>query len=172
MEVDLTRTKMNGSKLILGIDPGYGITGYGIIRVEGAKMFCLECGVIQTSAKEEFSIRIKILHIELKKIIKKFKPNLVSIESLFFCNNAKTAIKVGQARGIILLTAILENVPIVEYTPLQVKQAISGYGNADKSQVQQMVKLILGLKTIPRPDDAADALAIAISAANHFNLKL
>ncbi|MFH0780288.1 MAG: crossover junction endodeoxyribonuclease RuvC [Parcubacteria group bacterium] len=151
---------------ILGIDPGYGITGYGLIKVQGSRFFCLDYGVIMTKCGLEFCDRLKILHQELKKIIKKSKPDLISIEELFFYKNLKTAINVGQARGAIILTAVLENIPIVEFTPLQVKQAISSYGRADKNQVQQMVKTFLGLKEIPRPDDAADALAVAICASN------
>ncbi|MEK7511683.1 MAG: crossover junction endodeoxyribonuclease RuvC, partial [Patescibacteria group bacterium] len=107
-----------------------------------------------------------LLHQDLKKIIKKFKPNLIAVEDLFFYKNVKTAIKVGQARGVILLTCVLERVPVIEFTPLQVKQAITCYGRAGKGQVQQMVKAILNLKDIPRPDDAADALAVAICGAN------
>lgn len=154
------------SQIILGVDPGYGITGYGVIKVNGSKLDYLDYGVITTAKSEVFSERLKLLHQDLKKIIKKFKPNLIAVEDLFFYKNVKTAIKVGQARGVILLTCVLERVPVIEFTPLQVKQAITCYGRAGKGQVQQMVKAILNLKDIPRPDDAADALAVAICGAN------
>ena len=112
--------------------------------------------------------RLVVLEKELGGIIKKYKPNKASIEELFFCKNVTTALIVGQARGVILLVLAKNHLPVSEFTPLQVKQAMTGYGKADKSQIQQMVKLVLKLKAIPRPDDAADALAIAISAANRF----
>lgn len=159
------------SKIILGIDPGYGRTGYGVIECLGSRLKALDYGVIETSAKEEFSVRLKFLHQELTRIIKKHKPNLIGIEDLFFYKNVTTAIKVGQARGVIILSAVLSKIPTVEFTPLQVKQAISSYGRAEKKQVQQMVKIFLGLEKIPQPDDAADALAIAICAANSYRLK-
>jgi crossover junction endodeoxyribonuclease RuvC len=157
------------SKIILGIDPGYGRTGYGVIATEGSRIKYLDCGVIETDAKSLFSERLMAINRELKKIIKKYKPDLVSVEELFFYKNVTTAVKVGQARGVIILTAGLEKVPVVEYTPLQVKQAISGYGKAEKKQIQQMVKVFLGMREVPKPDDAADALAIAICAANSRN---
>lgn len=154
------------SKIIFGIDPGYGITGYGVIKVDGNRLACLDYGAIRTSSGEVFSDRLKFLNQDLKKIIKKFKPDLIAVEDLFFYKNVKTAIKVGQARGVILLTSVLARVPVIEFTPLQVKQAVTCYGRAGKGQIQQMVKVILSLKDIPRPDDAADALAVAICGAN------
>ena len=157
---------MPKQQIILGIDPGYGITGYGAIKVEGSRLNCLDYGVITTSSRDSFPERLKLLNQDLRKIIKKFKPDLIAVEELFFYKNVKTAIKVGQARGVILLTAVLEKKLIIEFTPLQVKQAITCYGRAGKGQVQQMVKVILNLKDIPKPDDAADALAIAICGAN------
>lgn len=157
---------MKTTSIILGIDPGYGITGYGLIQKQGSRLACLDYGTIETPKTDEFCERLKFLHQELTKIIRKCKPDLIAIEDLFFAKNLKTAMKVSQARGAIILTAVLEKVPTVEFTPLQVKQAISGYGKADKRQVQQMVKIFLGLKEIPKPDDAADALAIAICGAN------
>ncbi len=159
---------MSKAKIILGIDPGYGITGYGVVVSENSTLKCLDYGVIRTAAGDEFSQRIKTINCELKQIIKKYKPDLIGIEDLFFYKNVTTAIKVGQARGVIMLTAVIENVPIVEFTPLQVKQAITNYGRAGKAQVQQMVKILLALNKIPTPDDAADALAIAICAANTY----
>lgn len=157
---------MSKKRIILGIDPGYGLTGYGVLLNEGGALKCLDYGVIRTEAGEEFPQRIKTINSDLKQIIKKYKPNLVAIEDLFFYRNVTTAIKVGQARGVIMLTAVLAGIPIVEFTPLQVKQGIASYGKATKAQVQQMVKMLLNLDKIPRPDDAADALAIAICAAN------
>ncbi len=152
--------------IILGIDPGFAITGFGVIKVDKNKNEVLDFGTIQTKAGVDFSRRIKDLYNELHKIIKKYKPDLMAVEQLFFAKNAKTALLVGQARGVVLLTAIQEKMPLHEYTPLQVKQAITGYGAADKKQMQQMVKVILGLSQIPKPDDAADALAVAVCCAH------
>ncbi len=157
---------MGRSKIILGIDPGYGITGFGIVEHAGSKIRCFAYGTIDTPVGTEFSQRLHILHLELKRLIEKYKPDLVAVEELFFSKNTKTAIKVAEARGVILLTATLAKIAVVEYTPNQVKQAISAYGKADKKQVQQMIKILLGLDKIPKPDDAADALAIGICAAN------
>ena len=154
--------------VILGIDPGFAITGFGVILRKKDKLYPINYGCITTSKNDPFDQRLKQVHRDLKKIIKKYAPSVIAMESLFFYKNAKTAINVGQARGVLILTASLLNVPVFEYTPLQVKQAISSYGRADKKQVQDMVKLILNLKEIPRPDDAADALAIAVCCAN-FN---
>ena len=142
-----------------------------MIVVDGTKISCRDWGVIRTSSNDEFCDRIAELHKDLKKIINKYKPNLVAVEDLFFYKNVKTAMKVGQARGVILLTAVQAKAPIVEFTPLQVKQAIASYGRAEKAQVQQMVKTLLCLDKIPKPDDAADALAIAICAANSLKYR-
>jgi len=158
----------NKVRTILGIDPGIADTGYGIIKQDGSKLVSVEYGSIKTLKNLELSDRIHILYKELGKIIDKHKPQLISIEQLFFCNNSKTALVVGQARGVVLLKAAQEGIAIKEYTPLQVKQAVCGYGKAEKSQIQKIVKLILGLKELPKPDDAADALAIAICSANNF----
>ena len=152
--------------IILGIDPGIADTGFGIIKTNNSKLICLGYGNIKTKANTDLSERLKILNFKLDKIIKKYKPDKVAIEQLFFCNNAKTALMVGQARGVILLCVKQNKLPIVEFTPLQVKQAVSTYGKANKLQVQKMVKLILSLDKIPKPDDAADALAVAICALN------
>ena len=156
----------NRSSIILGIDPGIADTGFGVVFREGHNLTCRDYGSIKTRAKMELSERLFIIHNELGKIIKKYRPDLIAVEELFFCKNVKTALVVGQARGVILLTARQHNAPITEFTPLQVKQAVSSYGAADKMQVQKMVKLILNLDEIPKPDDAADALAIAICASN------
>lgn len=152
--------------VILGIDPGIADTGYGIIKTTNGQLKCLGYGSIKTKAKTYLPSRLEIINKELDKIIKKYTPDLISIEELFFCKNVKTALIVGQARGVMLLTAEQNKIPITEFTPLQVKQAVSAYGKASKLQVQKMVKLLLNLKDIPKPDDAADALAIAICASN------
>jgi len=154
------------SSVILGIDPGIADTGFGVIRQEAGRLTCLAYGSIKTAAKTPLPDRLNIINLELGKIISKYSPDLVAAEELFFCKNVKTALVVGQARGVILLTARQNNLEVKEYTPLEVKQAVSSYGKADKGQVQRMVKLLLNLKEIPKPDDAADALAIAICAAN------
>lgn len=153
-------------KVILGIDPGIADTGWGVIKNENGKLSCLGYGTIKTAAKLALFKRLETVNLELKKIIIEFRPDLAAVEELFFCNNAKTALIVGQARGVILLTIRQHNVAFAEYTPLEVKQAVSTYGRASKRQIQEMMKLILKLKEIPRPDDAADALAIAVCAAN------
>jgi len=153
-------------KIMLGVDPGLADTGYGFIIKEGQKLKIITCGSIKTSAKDDFIKRLEIIHQELEKLIKKHKPDVVAVEQLFFCKNVKTALLVGQARGVCLMTISENNLPIFEYTPMQVKQALTSYGKADKKQVGQMVRLLLNLKSVPKPDDAADALAVAITCAN------
>jgi len=160
------------SFLILGLDPGLADTGYGIIEKRGDNMSMVACGSIKTLAGADFIERLKIIHQELKKIIKKFKPDIVGVEQLFFCKNVKTALLVGQARGVCLMTIAENNLPIFEYTPLQIKLALTSYGKADKNQVGQMVKILLNLKAVPKPDDAADALAVAITCAHSEKLNL
>jgi len=152
-------------KIIMGIDPGFAITGYGLVKLDGKKISPIKHGSITSTTKEPFGQRLNKIYKELKKIINKYKPDTVAIEELFFAKNTKTAIKVGQARGVALLAAWQHKADIKEFTPLQVKQAITGYGFASKIQIQKMVKLQLNLKTIPKPDDIADALAIAICCA-------
>lgn len=152
--------------IILGIDPGLAGTGYGVIRKEKNNLSLIAYGCIQTHKKNAFPKRLGIISLELNKIIKKYKPDCAAIEELFFCKNVKTALLVGQARGAIIVTLDFSQIPMYEHTPLEVKQAITGYGRADKSQIQEMVKIILKLKTIPTPDHAADALAIAITCAH------
>ncbi|MDD2680507.1 MAG: crossover junction endodeoxyribonuclease RuvC [Patescibacteria group bacterium] len=155
------------AKIILGIDPGIADTGYGFIKVNGNRLECLAYGSIKTPANEDLSLRLQMLHKELSSLIKKYKPERAAMEQLFFNKNVKTALIVGQARGVALLTISLAKVPVIDFTPGQVKQAVSAYGQASKLQVQKMVKLILNLKELPQPDDAADALAVAICGANH-----
>jgi len=154
-------------KIILGIDPGIADTGFGVIAKDAqGKIKCLDYGSVTTKAKTELTDRLEILSRALTEVIKKYQPDLISVEELFFAKNAKTALMVGHARGVILLTARQQNVPVVEFTPLQVKQAVTAYGKAPKDQVQKMVKMLLNLKNIPKPDDAADALAVAIATLN------
>ncbi len=154
------------SYTILGIDPGIATTGFGVIEVDSQKLKLIDYGCILTKVGLSHGQRLKQIHEELDALIKKYKPQATAVEKLFFCNNAKTALIVGEARGVVILTICQNNLPIHEFTPLQVKQAVSAYGKADKKQVQQMVKLLLNMKEIPKPDDAADALAVAICCAN------
>lgn len=146
----------------MGIDPGLATTGYGIIEHTRSTLTLVSYGVITTGAREPFGKRIDTIHVELARLLKKYKPTTVGIEKLFFSKNVKTALSVGEARGVAVLTVWQQNVPIREFTPMQIKQALTGYGLATKSQIQKMVQRQLNLKTIPNPDDAADALAIAI----------
>lgn len=152
--------------IILGIDPGFAIVGYGIIEYKNNHFRPIDFGVITTKATELFTDRLSKIDNTLKELIDKYQPECCSIEELFFNNNAKTAIAAAQGRGVCVMTATSKNLPVYEYTPLQVKQAVVGYGRADKLQVQQMVKVFLNLDKIPKPDDAADALAIAICHAH------
>lgn len=153
--------------IILGIDPGYAITGYAIIEVNSKTKTTalIDYGCILTSSKDIFSKRLLIVYNGVRDIIEKYNPDKMAIENIYFAKNTKTAIKVSEARGVITLAATIKNIDVLGFTPLQVKQALTGYGRASKSQIQQMVKNILKLKSIPRPDDAADALAIALTCA-------
>jgi crossover junction endodeoxyribonuclease RuvC len=149
---------------VLGIDPGTGILGFGIIDSNAyGKHKLVDAGVIRTSAKESDSARLLIIYDELKSIIETTKPEVISVEKLFFAQNVTTAMTVSQARGVVLLLGEQHKMEVFEYTPLQIKQALTGYGRADKKQIQEMVKAILQLKEIPKPDDCADALAAAIT---------
>jgi len=154
------------AKIILGIDPGIADTGYGVIKKEGNRVVCLTFGSIKTKPSDSLPVRLEILHQELTKIIKHYRPDIAAIEQLFFNKNVRTALIVGQARGVALLTLQENKLPVYDFTPSQVKQAVAAYGKANKRQVQKMVKLILNLDVLPRPDDAADALAIALCALN------
>lgn len=152
--------------IILGIDPGTAIIGFGVLKKIRNQLKMINYGCIKTSPDLSTAERLNKLHKELNLLIKKYKPDIVAVEDIFFFKNLKTVIKVSQARGVILLTAAKLKIEIAEYTPLQVKQAVACYGRADKKQVQKMVKTLLNLKEIPKPDDAADALATAICCAN------
>ena len=160
---------MAGVKRILGIDPGFGRMGFGIIDVTGGKMELVDYGCWETPKGEEFSERVFCLIKLLRQVIKKYKPTAAALEELFFFKNLKTAINVAQARGAVMLQIKESKLPLVELTPLQVKQSITGFGRADKKQMQKMVQMILKLKEIPKQDDAADALAIAIAAVPYLN---
>ena len=152
--------------IILGFDPGLATLGYGVIRKEqmrGAEV--LDYGVICTPKDENLAVRLCMLEQGIKQVIAKFRPDEIAVEELFFAKNVKTGIAVAHARGVLLLTANKECGMLYEYTPLQIKQALTGYGRADKNQIQQMVKTFLGLKAVPKPDDAADALAVALCHA-------
>lgn len=155
--------------IILGIDPGYAIVGYGALEYNGNKFKVIEYGAITTDASMDMFDRLKSIYDDLNEVIHRVKPDFMAIEELFFNSNQKTAINVAQARGALLLAAMNNGVKISEYTPLQVKQAVAGYGRADKNQVQQMVKLLLGLESVPKPDDTADAVAIAICHGHSYN---
>jgi crossover junction endodeoxyribonuclease RuvC len=152
--------------IILGIDPGTAITGYGIITSDGDVLKAVTFGVITTSSEWELPRRLQHIYTELTALMARYQPTDAVIEKLFFNKNVRTALSVGQARGVAMLAAAHARITIHEYTPLQIKQAVAGYGRADKMQIQQMVKLLLHLDTIPQPDDAADALAIAICHAH------
>lgn len=154
----------NKNERILGIDPGFGRTGWGVIEKINGEWRAVDWGCIETSVKELFVDRLVELHQELKKLIKKYHPTRAAVEDLFFAANAKTAMKVGQARGVVLLTLIEAGIPVDEFTPLQVKQAMTGYGRAEKGQVQKMLRMFLKIKKRIAPDDAADALATALTS--------
>lgn len=147
---------------VLGVDPGTTITGYAIVEEVGGTLQCLTLGAIQTSTAAALPQRLQAIYTQLRALIREYAPDTAAVEELFFSRNVRTAMAVGQARGVVLLALADAGLPLAEYTPLQVKQAVTGYGNADKHQVQEMVRVLLRLPEIPRPDDAADAAAVAI----------
>ena len=155
---------------ILGIDPGTGIVGFGVIETNGFKHKLVEAGVIRTPAHQSLDLRLITIYDSILQIIKSSKPDYSAIEKLFFAQNVTTAISVSHARGVIMLALAQNNIPIAEYTPLQIKQAITGYGKAEKKQIQEMVKAMLNLKEIPKPDDCADALATALTHSTKSNI--
>ena len=161
---------MNQPTIILGIDPGLADTGWGVIECYQKNIKLLACGSIKTDSTTPLDERLATLVKELAMIIKKYQPTRAAIEKIFFFKNQKTIINVSQARGVVLLTLSQHQLPIDEYTPLQIKQTLTGYGNAVKKQVGTLVKLLLNLKEIPKPDDAADALACAITCARFYKL--
>ena len=150
---------------ILGIDPGYGITGFGVVEAQAGQFRLVNCGAITTPPNTDFSWRLTVIYNDMTQLLQVSQPDAVAIEELFFGNNVTTGIKVAQARGVILLAVQQAGVPVYEYKPMQVKQAVVGYGNASKHQVMDMTKRILNLPAVPKPDDAADAVAIALCHA-------
>ena len=165
--------------IILGIDPGYAIVGFGVLEYKNNHFGVIDYGAILTDAKTPFNERLEIIYDRLCQIIEFHKPDAMSVEKVFYNSNAKTVIDVSQARGVIMLAAQKNRVPVFEYTPLQVKQSVVGYGRAEKNQIQEMVKRILNLEKVPKPDDTADALAMAIchghssgSLSTYGNMKI
>ncbi|GHV46319.1 crossover junction endodeoxyribonuclease RuvC [Clostridia bacterium] len=154
---------------IIGIDPGYAIVGYGVVEYSRGNFTTVEYGAITTKPETPFNERLCEIYTDLGSVLDRHKPETMAVEKLFFTTNAKTAIDVAEARGVIILSAVQRNIGVYEYTPLQVKMSVTGYGKAVKKQVQEMTKNILSLKAIPKPDDTADALAIAICHAHTFN---
>lgn len=158
--------------IVLGIDPGIATIGFGVVSYKGNNFKVIDYGVVSTPAGLELPDRLLMIYDGITELFQKYEPDAASVEELFFNTNVKTAISVGHGRGVILLAAKKNNVPVFEYTPLQVKQAVVGYGRAEKKQVMEMVKIMLHLENIPRPDDAADALAMAICHAHSSQSKL
>jgi crossover junction endodeoxyribonuclease RuvC len=157
--------------LILGIDPGLARVGFGLVEKNGNKFSVVKFGTITTSSSKTDIARLQIIHEKIQDIISRFNPEQMAVEELFFSKNVKTAIRVGQARGVILLSGSEADIKVAEYTPLQIKQAVVGYGKAKKHQVQKMVKALLNLKKIPKSDDAADALAVSICHGHCYGSK-
>jgi crossover junction endodeoxyribonuclease RuvC len=157
---------------IIGIDPGTGILGFGVIESNGDKNSIVDAGVIRTPVKEDDAVRLSTIYDELSDIIAQTKPTEMIVEKLFFAQNVTTAMTVAQARGVVLLAGQQAGLKITEYTPLQIKQALTGYGRAEKKQMQEMVRILLGLKEIPKPDDCADALAAALMHASTLKGKI
>lgn len=162
---------LNSDMRIIGIDPGTGILGFGVIETDGQTCQLVDAGVIRTPAKQDDALRLQTIYEELSDIIAQTKPAEMAVEKLYFAQNVTTAMTVAQARGVAMLSGTSAGLPVAEYTPLQIKQAITGYGKAEKAQVQEMVKIILKLKSIPKPDDCADALATAITHAFTLRVK-
>jgi crossover junction endodeoxyribonuclease RuvC len=154
---------------ILGIDPGSGSTGYGIIETDGSRHAAVEFGAIKTHTRQPFHERLLKIHTELNAILAREKADVMAIEEVFHATNVQSALKLGHARGVALLVAAQQGLPVYEYSPLEIKSAVVGYGRAEKTQVQMMVRLLLNLVEIPSPDDAADALAVAICHAHRMN---
>lgn len=161
-----SRPMPHNTERILGLDPGFARTGFAILQMVHAQPQAVAYGCIETKAGESYASRLLQLERHVKALLTKYRPTIAALEQLFYSNNAKTAFAVGQARGVLLLTLARKGIPNVEFTPQQVKIAATGYGNAKKQQVQRMVQVILGLPKPPSPDDAADALAVALAAAH------
>lgn len=157
--------------LVLGIDPGTAITGYGLVREEEAGLVLVDCGVITTSPDQPLPRRLQAIYRGLAELIGRHRPDAAAVEELFFSRNVRTALAVGQARGVALLALADADLPVHEYKPLEVKQAVAGYGGASKQQIQEMMRLLLHLDQVPRPDDAADAVAVAICHIHSARMK-
>lgn len=155
---------------ILGIDPGLAIVGFGFVDKEGSRLTPVQYGCIQTEAHTPEPERLLHVYEGMVQLIERYKPEAVAIEKLYFSRNVTTALPVAQARGVIVLAAVQSGLPVAEYTPMQVKQAVVGYGKAEKKQVQEMVKMFLRLSAVPKPDDVADALAVAVCHAHSYTL--
>ena len=156
---------------VFGIDPGSARTGYGCVQSDGSRHRMIACGAITIAASNPFPEKLRIIHAELAALLAAHRPDCVAIENLFHAINARSALKLGHARGVAMLAAVEAGVPIVEYTPAEVKQSVVGYGRAEKRQVQSMIQLLLGLSEPPSPFDASDALAIAVCHLHHMNLR-
>jgi crossover junction endodeoxyribonuclease RuvC len=152
--------------IVLGVDPGTAATGYGIVERSGNRLRMIDFGCLETTPAQALSVRLMEIHRAMSELIEEHRPQLLGVERLFFNRNVQTAFAVGQARGVVLLAAAQAGLPVFEYGPHEVKMAVTGYGRADKGQVQRMVQAVLGLEKLPRPDDAADALAVAICTAH------
>ena len=157
---------------VLGLDPGYAILGYGIVDVSGSRISVVDYGTVETTPQQTFPERLERLYLGTRQLVELFRPDAIAFEELFFARNTTTALKVASGRGVIMLAAQQSGVGLFEYTPMQIKLAVTGNGHADKLQMQEMVRLLLGLKVIPKPDDAADALALAICHANAAGSRL
>ena len=156
---------------VFGIDPGSARTGYGCVQSDGSRHRMIACGAITLPAANSFPEKLRVIHLELGRLLKRYQPDCVAIENVFHAANAKTALKLGHARGVAMLAAVESGVPIFEYTPAEVKQSVVGYGRAEKGQVQSMMQLLLGLAVPPTPFDASDALAIAVCHLHKMNLQ-
>ena len=158
-----------GIMIIMGIDPGTAITGYGVVKLENNRHIVLGYGAIRTTTKQSTPLRLETIYTELTDLVAEFHPDCIAIEELFFNKNVSTALAVGQARGVAILAGAHAGLPIAEYTPLQVKMAVTGYGRASKEQVAYMIKMLLGLAETPKPDDVTDALAVCICHGHNAN---
>lgn len=166
-----THHSICSSSVILGIDPGLAAIGYGVITSNPQQPSCVAYGCITTAAGTDFADRLSVIYQKMISLIDSHQPAIGAIEKLFFSKNTKTALSVAQARGVVVLAFAQRSIPLIEFTPLQIKQAVAGYGRADKKQVQHMTRSLLDLKAIPRPDDAADALAVALCAGATIKYK-
>lgn len=158
--------------IVVGIDPGYAIVGYGVVEYQANRFRVIDYGAVTTEAAVPFARRLETIWDQLELLLQRHRPDVMSLEKLFFTTNQKTAIDVAQARGVIQLAAVKRGLPVFEYTPLQIKQAVVGYGKAEKQQVMQMTKTLLRLEKAPKPDDVADALAVAVCHCHSANSRL